>query len=77
MSERVLPIVIDLGKKRKKHITELKRGEGPLTAEIQEALAQVREGFGAEAASKELVPVVLVYKKKLKRRGRLRVPLLL
>jgi len=75
MAERGLPIVIDLGKKRKKQLQELKRGEGKLAAEVQETLAQVRDSFGAEAASKELVPIVLVYKKKLKNGGRLRLPL--
>lgn len=74
MAERVLPIVIDLGKKKKKEIKALKRGEGGLAAEVQTAIADVRQSLGAESATKELIPVVVVYKKKAKNGGRLRLP---
>jgi hypothetical protein len=74
MAERVLPIVIDLGKKKKKEIQALKRGEGELAAEVRSAIADVKQSLGAEAASKELLPVVVVYKKKQKNGGRLRIP---
>jgi len=75
MAERVLPIVVDLGKKKKKEIKALKRGEGELAAEVQSAIADIKESLGAESASKELIPVVVVYKKKPKNGGRLRLPL--
>jgi hypothetical protein len=74
MAEPLLPIVIDLGKKKGKRISQLKRGEGALVQEVQEALAEVRDSLGSQAASKELVPVVVVYKKKVKGNGRLRLP---
>ena len=74
MSERLLPIVVDLGKKKGKQIQQLKRGQGQLVSEVQEALAEIKDGLGAQAASKELVPVVVIYKKKLKGGGRLRLP---
>ena len=74
MSERLLPIVVDLGKKKGKQIEQLKRGQGQLVSEVQEALAEIKDGLGAQAASKELVPVVVVYRKKLKGGGRLRLP---
>ena len=74
MSERLLPIVVDLGKKKGKQIQQLKRGQEQLVSEMQEALAEIKDGLGAQAASKELVPVVVIYKKKLKGGGRLRLP---
>ena len=69
-----MPIVIDLGKKKKKQIKALKRGEGELAAEVQSAIADVKQNLGAESANKELIPVVVVYKKKPKNGGRLRIP---
>ncbi len=74
MSERLLPIVVDLGKKKGKQIQQLKRGQEQLVSEMQEALAEIKDDLGAQAASKELVPVVVIYKKKLKGGGRLRLP---
>jgi uncharacterized protein DUF6200 len=60
------PIVVDLGGRRRKEIKELKRGEGPLVAEVGDVVEQVRAAL-AELDGKTLVPVVLVYKKKRKR----------
>jgi hypothetical protein len=76
MSERPLPIVVNLGKQSSKRIKELERGEGKLVSEVQDTLAGIRASLGEQAASKELVPVVLVYKKKLKNGGRLKLPFL-
>jgi hypothetical protein len=76
MTERVPPIVIDLGKKSKKKINALKRGEGTLAEDVRQALAQVREDLGPQSAQKELVPIVVVFKKKTKRRGRLPIPMI-
>lgn len=63
------PIIIDLGKKRRKAIRDLKRGHGKLMDEVYDAVDQVRARMGADAAKKELLPVVLIYKKKSKRGG--------
>jgi len=65
------PIVIDLGKVSKKRIRALKDGTGDLIDEIDEVVARVRAELGEEAKSKELVPIVLVYKRKppKKRKG--------
>jgi hypothetical protein len=62
------PIVIDLGKVKRKSIKELKRGEGPLLAELDQVVANVRESLGPDAAGKELVPLVVLYRPKRKRR---------
>ncbi len=66
----VTPIVVDLGKKRKKQIRDLKRGSGKLMDEVAEVLSRVRDSLGSEANLKNLVPVVMIYRKKEgKRRG--------
>lgn len=63
------PIIIDLGKKRRKAIKDLKRGQGKLMDEVYDAVDQIRARLGADAAKKEILPVVLIYKQKSKRGG--------
>ena len=63
----IAPIIVDLGKKKRKAIKEFKRGEGKLLLEVQQAVADVRASLGAEATGKEFVPVVVVYQQKSKR----------
>jgi hypothetical protein len=59
------PIIVNLGKQKKKRIRQLKRGDA--VAKIDQAihLAQSRVGEG-----KEIVPVVILYRKKDRRRRR-------
>jgi hypothetical protein len=64
------PVVVDLGKKSKKQIRNLKRGKGKLLYDVAAAVEEVKASLGAEAAGKEFVPVVIVYRKKDKRGGR-------
>ncbi len=61
------PIIIDLGKVKKKAIKDLRRGHGKLLHEVNEAVEQVKSGLGADAEGKEFVPVVIMYKKKDKK----------
>ncbi|HXT21476.1 MAG TPA: hypothetical protein VN811_05715 [Thermoanaerobaculia bacterium] len=63
------PIIIDLGKIGKKKVRQFKEGRGEIAAEVQQILNETRANLGADAAGKELVPIVLVYKQK-KRGGR-------
>jgi Family of unknown function (DUF6200) len=66
----VTPIVVDLGKKKRKQIRALKRGSGKLMDEVGEVLNRVRDSLGSEADLKNLVPVVVIYRQKdSKRRG--------
>jgi len=65
----IAPIIIDLGKEKKGRIKDLKRGRGRLVAEVAAVLNEVRGSIGDDAGNKQLVPVVLIYKKK-NRRGR-------
>lgn len=62
------PILIDLGKIKGKVVRQFREGRGELVGEVQQVLAETRKNLGAEAAGKELVPIVLVYKKKAKRK---------
>jgi hypothetical protein len=58
------PIIINLGKQRRKRIKDLKRSRGVLLEEVLEAVAQVNGQLGADGAGKVLVPVVLIYREK-------------
>ncbi len=62
------PIVLDLGKVKRKQIKKLKRGTGSLLAEVHEAVATVHHELGGEAESRELVPLVLLYERKRKKK---------
>jgi len=61
------PIVLDLGKTKKKEIKKLKNGEGPLVSKVAAAVAQAQ---GAVPAGKEVIPVVIIYRQKDKRAKR-------
>jgi len=54
-------VVIDAGKQRSKRVKQLKRGDGPLAAEV----ARVIASHGPNA-----VPVVVLYEQKAKTRSR-------
>jgi hypothetical protein len=60
------PVIIDLGKTKQKKIKDLKRGRGELLEKIDQIVAEA----GAQAgADKEILPVVILYRKKAKRGG--------
>jgi len=67
--EIVLPVVLDLGSTKKKFIKALKQGEGPLIDDVFNAVEAVRSNMGAELEGKVIVPLVIVYRKKERRRG--------
>lgn len=60
------PVLVDLGTVRKRTVREFKEGCGPLVDDVQQVLADVRQNLGPDAATKELVPIVLIYRKKRK-----------
>jgi len=63
------PIILDLGKKKRKVIKALKRGRGRLVDEVAQTLQEVRMGLSPEEAQgKEFVPIVLIYRRKQKKR---------
>jgi hypothetical protein len=63
------PVVLDVGKTKKKLIRALKRGEGKLMEDVAEAVEAIRLNLGPELEGKALIPVVIVYQRKTKRRG--------
>ena len=69
------PIIVDLGKQRKRRIKRLKKGRGKLWDEVADVLAEIQDSLGEEAEGKVLVPVVLVYRKKDRKYGKLPFPL--
>ena len=62
------PVVLDLGKTKKKLIKALKKGEGELMEEVAAAVEAVRNNLGSEAEGKVLTPVVIIYEKKITRK---------
>ena len=62
------PIVMDLGKTKKKKIKRLKRGRGALLDDVHQAISMVKSRQGEALKGKACVPIVLVYKKKKKKR---------
>ena len=72
--EVTTPVIIGMGKTKKKHIKRLKKGKGRLMDEVVDVLDEVAEEFGDELDGKVLVPVVIMYKEKKKKGSRLRLP---
>jgi hypothetical protein len=70
MIEHTAPIILDLGKKKRRALRDLKRGRGRLMDDVEQALEEVNIGLGDEARGKQIVPIVIVYKRKSKRRRR-------
>lgn len=63
------PVVVDLGKVKRKLIRQLKLGRGELVAEVEQVVDRVRRDLGPEAEGKEILPVVVLYRKKRKKRS--------
>ena len=70
------PVVLDLGKAKKKLIKALKHGEGRLMEDVAHAVEAVRSNLSPEMDGKTIIPVVIVYEKKVARKGGL-LPLLM
>lgn len=68
----VTPVVVDLGKVRRKHVKRLKRGEGKLAEEVLDVVDEVVEELGDELEGATLVPIVMVYERKRKKSRRRR-----
>ncbi len=62
------PIIINLGKQKRKRIKQLKRGEGRLWDEVLEVIDEVRDQLGGQVESGTIVPLIMIYKEKNKRR---------
>ena len=64
----VPPIIIDVGKVKRRDLRDFREGHGTLAHEVTTALEETRKSLSPEAAKKDLVPVVLVYRKRRRRR---------
>lgn len=62
------PVILDLGKTKNRNIKRLKRGQGKLLSDVDDAMREVKASLGEQANGKQLIPVVLVYRKKAKKR---------
>ena len=62
------PIILELGKASRKQIKQMEEGRGRLIGDVHEAMAEVTASMGDQADGKQLVPVVLIYRKKNRRR---------
>lgn len=62
------PIVVDLGKKRRKAVKQLRRGNGKLMDEVNSTLQELRTA-GTIAASAQPVIVVVERKRRGSRNG--------
>jgi hypothetical protein len=58
------PVVVELGRKKKKQIKKLRRGTGPLMDDLQELLAKLRASGDLAAGA---TPVFMIVKQKPKR----------
>lgn len=55
------PIIVDLGKKSRKKVKKLRKGEGPLLAEVSQILSELQTAGKISASA---VPVVIVVREK-------------
>jgi Family of unknown function (DUF6200) len=67
-TEMTQPIIIDLGKQKIRALKNLKKGNGKLWSEVLDVVEEVKETLGAEADGKVLVPIVMIYREKPKRK---------
>jgi hypothetical protein len=72
--EAVTPVIVDLGKTKRKKIKQLKGGDGPLMEEVLDVLDEVADHLGEELEGKTLVPIVMIYEKKGKRKRKITLP---
>jgi hypothetical protein len=70
MEKTTDPVVIDLGKQKKRDINDLKNGCGPLMTEVHAAVDGARGKLADGDKNKPVVPVVVIYRKKRRRGGR-------
>jgi hypothetical protein len=60
------PVVVDIGKKRRKQVKQLRRGKGKLVAQVQACIEELRTA-GTIAASVQPVIVVVQEKRRSRR----------
>jgi hypothetical protein len=64
------PVVFDAGRRKKREIKELREGFGTLAEQVRESAARAA-GAQLDGAANEVLPVVLLYRKRRLDRDRL------
>jgi hypothetical protein len=67
-TEMTQPIIIDLGKQKSRAIKNLKKGEGRLWDDVLDVVEEVKDMLDTDADGKVLVPIVLIYRERSRRR---------
>ena len=65
-TKELAPVFIDLGKKKKKAVKQLRNGKGKLVQEIQSTLADLKN---AGTISQTAQPVIVVIREKRRNKG--------
>jgi hypothetical protein len=60
------PILLNLGKQKRKRIKKLMKGKGKLWGEVQDVIDEVSYLLDDELEGKTIVPLILVYRRKPK-----------
>lgn len=55
------PVIIDLGKQKKKHIKRLRKGKGDLIGDVNDVMRELRE---AGVVDQSAQPVIIVVREK-------------
>lgn len=63
------PILINLGKQKRKRIKRLLKGRGKLLDEVEDVVLEAASMLDEELEGKVIIPMVLVYEKKPKRKN--------
>ena len=64
------PVIVDMGSKKRKAIRRLRKGREEAMGEVAEIVEEVRQQLGERAEGAILLPVVVIYGRKRKRRRR-------
>jgi hypothetical protein len=68
LTEMTQPVIIDLGRQKNRALKNLKKGKGKLWDEVFDVVEEVKDMLGNDADGKVLVPIVMIYCEKPKRK---------
>jgi hypothetical protein len=65
----VQPVIVSLGKQRRKRIKQLKRGKGKLMDQVMDVVDEVQQQIASQnGETRVFVPIVIIYKEKARKR---------
>jgi hypothetical protein len=70
-SSELTPFVVKMGKVKRRKAKQISRGKGPLLEHVARAVEFAKENLGPAGQEQVLVPIVILYEKKRKKRARL------